>query len=337
MHKTIDSSKAFREAVLEELSFLPHKQEFCTVYKDPNHPENGYFLFYEREGYYSFGIADYTVPRPFKLDFNNPEHLIRFGTVYQGTTNFKLEDQPVSSFTPSSFFVIEKGIKGTQAWTQGGHFHGAEFTIHEAYFTDIIKKNLNSHFDLGKFKQNFTYRYLPLDVISILKNMQVLATQNALSPLYLEGYLLQCIAILSQIVETSLDNTFTKQIYHGKVKIGNNKYLHLRSEDIRAIQKAHSILTENIQSPPTIERLSEMVFLNPQKLKAGFSHYYHLSIGQFITTTRMSLATNLLCTTDESIGEIAKQVGYPYTSNFIKMFKQTYGCTPLEYRHNSRE
>ena len=337
MHKILDSSKAFREAVLKELSFLPHQQEFCTLYKDPSHPENGYFLFYEREGYYSFGIADYTVSHPFKLDFDNSEHLIRFGTVYQGTTNFKLEDQPVSSFTPSSFFVIEKGIKGTQAWTKGGHFHGAEFTIHEAYFTDIIKKNLNSHFNLGKFKQNFTYRYLPLDVISILKNMQVLATQNALSPLYLEGYLLQCIAILNQIVETSPDNTFTKQIYHGKVKIGHNKYLHLRSEDIRAIQKAHSILTENIQSPPTIERLSEMVFLNPQKLKAGFSHYYHLSIGQFITTTRMSLATNLLCTTDESIGEIAKQIGYPYTSNFIKMFKQTYGCTPLEYRHNSRE
>lgn len=336
MHPITQSSKAFREAVLQELSFVPHEQGFCTVYKDPQHPENGYFLFYERPDYYSFGIADYTVPHPFRLTFNNPEHLIRFGTVYQGATNFKLDDQPVSSFTPSSFFVIEKGIKGTQSWTKGQHFHGAEFTIHEAYFTEFIKTHLNTDFNFEKFKKNFTYRYLPIDVITILKNMQVLATQNALSPLFLESYLLQCIAILIQTVEESPDNAFTKQLYYGRVKIGTNKYLHLRSEDIRAIQKAHTILTENIQSPPTIERLSELVFLNPQKLKAGFAHYYHLSIGQFITTTRMSLAANLLCTTDESISEIAKQVGYPYTSNFIKMFKQTYQCTPLEYRHNSR-
>ncbi|WP_053984160.1 helix-turn-helix transcriptional regulator [Niameybacter massiliensis] len=336
MHPIVQSSKVFRETLLKKLSFVPHKHDHCILYKDPNHPENGYFLFYERPGYYSFGIADYTIPHAFKLIFDNPEHLIRFGSVYQGATNFKLENQPVSSFTPSSFFVMEKGIKGQQVWTKGQHFHGAEFTIHETYFTEVLEKQLHTSFSFDKFNENFTYRYLPLDIMSLLKKMHALANQNALSLILLESYLLQCIAILMDTVNQSPDNAFTKQLHYGKVKIGTNKYLHLSSEDIRSIQKAHAILTENIQSPPTIEHLSELVLLNTQKLKAGFSYYYHLPIGQFITSTRMSLAANLLCTTDESISEIAKQVGYPYTSNFIKMFKQTYHCTPLEYRHNSR-
>ena len=51
----------------------------------------------------------------------------------------------------------------------------------------------------------------------------------------------------------------------------------------------------------------------------------------------MTMAVNLLNTTDLSIAEIAEKVGYPYPSNFIKMFRQTYGCTPLEYRHNNKK
>lgn len=335
MYKLVKSSKSFRETVLQALTFLPHKQNHSILYKNPQHPENGYFLFYERPGYYSFGIADYTVPHSFKLAFDNPEHLIRFGTVYEGTTNFKLENQPTGSFTPSSFFVIEKNLKGKQTWTKGQHFHGAEFTIHETYFEDIIKKSLNTDFSFENFTPNFTYRYLPIEIVTLLEKMQSLAKQNTLNPLLLESYLLQCIGILMETLQASPEHAFTKQLYYGKVPVGKNKYLHFNAQDIRAIQKAHTILIENLQSPPTIEHLSELVLLNPQKLKAGFSYYYHLPIGQFITSMRMSLAAHLLCTTDESIAEIARKVGYPYTSNFIKRFRETYHFTPLEYRHSS--
>ena len=34
---------------------------------------------------------------------------------------------------------------------------------------------------------------------------------------------------------------------------------------------------------------------------------------------------------------IAQKVGYLYPSNFIKMFRQTFECTPLQYRNNSKQ
>ena len=157
MYKLVKSSKSFRETVLQALTFLPHKQNHSILYKNPQHPENGYFLFYE--------------------------HLIRFGTVYEGTTNFKLENQPTGSFTPSSFFVIEKNLKGKQTWTKGQHFHGAEFTIHDTYFEDIIKKSLNADFSFENFTPNFTYRYLPIEIVTLLEKMQSLAKQNTLRKL----------------------------------------------------------------------------------------------------------------------------------------------------------
>ena len=37
-------------------------------------------------------------------------------------------------------------------------------------------------------------------------------------------------------------------------------------------------------------------------------------------------------TTDLSIEEIAKSLGYNYSGNFVKMFKKTHGKTPLSFR-----
>ena len=167
--------------------------------------------------------------------------------------------------------------------------------------------------------------------------MQTLSNKNTLDPLQLESYILQCISIIIQTIEESTNNTFTNQLDYGKVQIGTDRYLHLNAQDIQSIQKAHDILSRQIEHPPTIETLSEMVLLHPQKLKAGFSHYYHMSIGEFITSLRMSVAANLLCTTDLRISDIAQKVGYLYPSNFIKMFRQTFECTPLQYRNNSKK
>ena len=263
MHNYVQTAQQFRETVLTELKFLPNSEKYCTLYTDPNTPKNGYFLLYERPGYYDFGIADYTIDHPFSIQFNNPQRLVRFGTVYKGTTEFQLDNEPVSSFKPSSFFVVEQGLKGKQTWSTGQHFHGAEITIYEDYFTDIIQPLLKIELDFDLFVKNYTYHYLPLEVISIIQTMQTLSNKNTLDPLQLESYILQCISIIIQTIEESPNNTFTNQLDYGKVQIGTNRYLHLNAQDIQSIQKAHDILSRQIEHPPTIETLSEMVLLHP--------------------------------------------------------------------------
>ena len=99
---------------------------------------------------------------------------------------------------------------------------------------------------------------------------------------------------------------------YGEIKIGKDRYVTLTASDASAIQKAHEILTKEACNPPTIKSLSKMVFLNEQKLKAGFSAKYHMSISQYTTSIRMTIAENLLSTTQLSIDEIAKLVGYNY-------------------------
>ena len=119
------TTKEFQNEVLNKMTFTPFKLENYTIYKNENRPELGYFIKYSREDYYEFEIGDYTICNDFSISFEHNEHLMRFGTVYTGETQFEIEDNPISSLSPSSFFVSEKGIKGKQTWNKGQHFHGA--------------------------------------------------------------------------------------------------------------------------------------------------------------------------------------------------------------------
>jgi AraC-like DNA-binding protein len=328
----VKSSEEFKAAVLKKLCFSKYKNENYTLYTNKSRPELGYLISYSREGYYDLGIADYTIPENFSLSFDNPELLIRFGLVYKGVTEFEIENNPVSSFTPSSFFVIEKDLKGRQNWKKGQHYHGTEITVHERYFTEIIKPNFPNIMDFDSLIKNYTYIYLPLGIVGIIDQLQSLANENSLNSLYLEAKILECIAILINEVTKSPENAFTNQINYGNIIIGSDRIVKLTSSDIRAIQKAHDILSKDYNNPPSIEALSKMVFLNEQKLKAGFSKHYHMSIGEYTNHIRMTIAANLLSTTDLSVENIACKVGYNYSANFSKMFKKTYGKTPLKFR-----
>lgn len=326
------TTKAFQNQVLSQMTFTPYPMGNYILYQNIQRPELGYFMKYTREGFYDLGIGDYTIPSHFSLSFDHQEELMRFGTVYTGETSFKIENSPVSSFSPSSFFVIERKIKGTQVWNKGQHFHGAEITIHKKYFDEIVKPNFPEAIDFNDFISNYTYHYLPLEIASIIQNLRSLAEAKLLTPLYLESKILESIALLTNEIHSSPQNAFTNQLDYGKVKIGKNRLLTLTASDVHALQKAYDILTHEACNPPTIKSLSKMVFLNEQKLKAGFLAKYHMSISEYTTSIKMTMAENLLSTTELSIDEISQRLGYHYSGNFIKMFKKTHGKTPLAFR-----
>jgi len=326
------TTKAFQEAVLKNMTFNAYPYENYTLYKNETRSELGYFMKYSREGYYDFGIGDYTIPHDFSLCFSHQEELMRFGTVYMGETEFVLENSPISSFTPSSFFVIEKSLAGRQVWRKGKHYHGAEITIYKKYIDEVIKPLFPKTIDFDSFLNNHTYRYLPLSIVSIVQNLLNHAEAHTLTPIYLESKVLEALALLYQEVHTSPDNAFSTQLNLSQVKIGKERYITLTASDGRALQKAYEILTKEATHPPTIKALSQMVFLNEQKLKAGFSAKYHMSISEYTQSIRMTMAENLLSTTELSIEEVAKEVGYHHSGNFIKMFKKYHGKTPLAFR-----
>ncbi len=305
-----ENPNEFRQIMLRELGFQAVEKENYTLYENPR---NGFLHLYTRPGLYDFGIADYTIPRSFVVQFNTPDPFLRFGIVYEGKTRFQLERQPVSSFEASAFLVLERHLKGRQAWKPGDHFYGAEFTIYPAFLQEIAVRFPN--FDpLEQFPENHTRHYLPAEIMVILQRLLLRDEEDSLNGLLLEAAILECMGVLMESERPQAQPVFSYQ------------------KDFQSIQRARDILTEQFTHPPTIEALSRMLLINSQKLKTGFSEYYHMTIGEYTASLRMSHAADLLATTEKSIAEIARDAGYGYPSNFIKKFRQTYGCTPLKYR-----
>jgi AraC-like DNA-binding protein len=73
---------------------------------------------------------------------------------------------------------------------------------------------------------------------------------------------------------------------------------------------------------------------------SNLSHYFKkrhqgITISDTINILRMETACNCLINTDLTLQEIIDRIGYCEVSAFIRKFKETYGCTPGEYRKKS--
>ena len=100
--------------------------------------------------------------------------------------------------------------------------------------------------------------------------------------------------------------------------------------DIQTINHAKNIIIDQIDTPPSVNQLSIRVGMNPSKLQKGFHLLFSKSIKQFVISTRMHIALNMLEHDAISISEAADKVGYTNKGHFSQLFKKEFGILPSE-------
>lgn len=223
--------------------------------------------------------------------------------------------------------MLEENIKGQQAWRAGDHFHGLELTVSADFVENILHPVFPDCVSLSAFETNYTYKMLPTGVINLLNQMHFLHEKDTLTPLYLEGLILQCLALLAEEF-----TEISSHVIAHTIKVSDTRTITLSTADLSAVHLAHDILTEKYKNPPTVHELSEQVSLSMQKLNYAFLHEYDTTISDYIISLKMEYGAKLLSETLLGIDEIALQCGYHYPANFIRMFKKYYGVTPLQFR-----
>lgn len=330
MKQTIQS---FETQFMNYMGFTQSKNNNFTLCENKSHPEYGYVMRYTRPGYYTIGIGDYTIPDDFQIAFGHEETILKFGTVYFGETSYKMEGSEVGSFTPASFLTVESHPEGVQTWKRGQHFHGTEITIYPKYLEEVIRPVYGeSCLDLNRVPHNITQKYLPADLVRVIHQIENIFMRKTFTEMLLDSKVLECIAIISSEYNQLEAEVFTNRYKREQVRIGKNRVITLSIEDMEIIKKAHEILTEHACRPVTIAQLSQQLHIHEQKLKAGFSHLYHMTIWEYANSVRMSEAASLLATTDKSVGEIAAEVGYSSVGSFSNMFRKNFLKSPNEFR-----
>lgn len=192
--------------------------------------------------------------------------------------------------------------------------------MHKDFLEQILPQNnkRDKLFDFFQSRENIkllSHKTIHHKTKIIAQNILSNAYNHDLKELYLHAGVLE-------ILYTEFNDFFTQKEQKGGIIF--------TSSDKEAIFCAKEILEKNPQNPPTITELSHKVALNEFKLKAGFKRFLHQSPCQFSIAHRLKTAKELLQTSDMSISEIAKKVGYNSPSTFSNTFYKTYKIRPMD-------
>ncbi len=106
----------------------------------------------------------------------------------------------------------------------------------------------------------------------------------------------------------------------------------INSKSQNAVKNTVDLLCKNYISPPIITDIAKAMGIDKKTLQSSFKEIVGLSIHKYIRSLKMQHALTLLKTSDMSIENIAKEVGYNSKIHFYRAFDEVFSMKPTEMR-----
>ncbi|GAA4271968.1 AraC family transcriptional regulator [Aquimarina gracilis] len=187
----------------------------------------------------------------------------------------------------------------------------------ESFLPDMNKDLIDLFRDVNGVKQFYYKNNYSLEISKFISEFTECDLTGFMRQVYLEG---KAYEILTYQLKQYLDDLNEP-----------DKRLIIRQATIEAIEKAVSIIEDEIESMENIVNLAKRVGLNQNTLQNGFQQLYKTSVNEFIRNYRIEKAKELLESSNLNITEITYKVGINSRSYFSKLFKKKYGISPKQY------
>ncbi|MDR6878416.1 YesN/AraC family two-component response regulator [Bacillus sp. 3255] len=102
------------------------------------------------------------------------------------------------------------------------------------------------------------------------------------------------------------------------------------------IETVIAYMDEHYHLDLSVEMIAEQVKLNHAYLSRMFKQEIGKTMLEYLTLRRLEVSKTLLQDTDQTINEIAANVGYNNVNSFIRFFKRYEGLTPGDFRKSIR-
>jgi AraC-like DNA-binding protein len=102
-----------------------------------------------------------------------------------------------------------------------------------------------------------------------------------------------------------------------------------------ALDKVCRLLQENWQDPPVHDELVKVAGMGRSQLTKYFKLIYGSSITDYVLNIRMQRAQQLLTEGKLNVTQVALEVGYEHSNNFVSAFKRRFGITPKAFQTSS--
>lgn len=102
----------------------------------------------------------------------------------------------------------------------------------------------------------------------------------------------------------------------------------------RLVAKAREFLVDRFDQPVGLRETAESLGVTSPYLSHLFRERTGRTLIDYLTAVRMERARELLLASDRSVADIAGSVGYASTSHFSRVFKQSTGNSPADFRRS---
>lgn len=129
-------------------------------------------------------------------------------------------------------------------------------------------------------------------------------------------------------------NTATiKQFFYDKFKNYQKEY---RGEGYEQVRKIDDYINRNYSQSFSLDDIADHVGYTKQYFCSVFKQHYKMTLVEYLNEFRIGKAKELLADSSTTISEIGSRVGFNSNSYFTRIFKQSTGITPSEYRGLSK-
>ena len=99
-----------------------------------------------------------------------------------------------------------------------------------------------------------------------------------------------------------------------------------------AMAQDHLYLDASLSLP----KLAKHIFVSPNYVSQTLNQKLGVSFFDYVNSYRVNAAKELLCNSNDTVLDIAMNVGFNAKSSFYTAFQKETGCTPSQYRKTSR-
>ncbi|WP_152538565.1 AraC family transcriptional regulator [Aquimarina macrocephali] len=110
-----------------------------------------------------------------------------------------------------------------------------------------------------------------------------------------------------------------------------------KDEYVKRMQSTALYLRENFNKNFEIKKLEEVSNFSYRNLQRIFKGYYKETIGAYITRLKIESGAKMLLYQNQTISQIAIEVGYSDLQAFSKAFKKHFGISPQEYKSKKED
>lgn len=100
------------------------------------------------------------------------------------------------------------------------------------------------------------------------------------------------------------------------------------------IRRVCQFINDNLSKELTIDELSRVACMSSSRLSHLFRKQMGVPVRQWIEDQRISLARQLLVTTDLAVNQVAQYLGYQDALYFSRVFRKNLGQSPREFRRS---